>query len=346
MNSNSLTSRRWQNFQANKRGFYSLWIFLGIFLTCLLAELIANDKPILLYHRNQLYSPVFFQYSEAELGGVFKTEADFKDPYVLDLIRSSEGWMLWPPVDYSFDTIDLDIGRPVPSPPSARHWLGTDDSGKDTLARLIYGLRVSILFGLLLTFFASLIGLAIGAAQGYLGGLVDLLGQRFIEIWQGLPMLFLLIILASVVEPNFYWLLIIMILFGWMPLVPLVRAEFLRARNFEYVRAARALGLTDIAIVRRHVLPNAMVATLTFLPFLLSGSITTLTALDFLGFGLPPGSASLGELLAQGKANFQAPWLGLTGFVALAVVLSLLIFLGEAVRDAFDPRKAVDAAQI
>jgi microcin C transport system permease protein len=269
---------------------------------------------------------------------VFPTETVYRDPVVTKLIEA-RGWMLWPLIRFSHDTINYDLPAPAPAPPSPVNWLGTDDQGRDLLARLIYGFRVSVLFGLTLTLASSVIGVAAGALQGYFGGLVDLLCQRAIEIWSGLPVLYLLIILASVVEPTFWWLLGLMLLFSWMALVGVVRAEFLRARNFDYVRAARALGVRSPVIIVRHVLPNAMVATLTFLPFILNGSITTLTSLDFLGFGLPPGSASLGEILAQGKANLQAPWLGLTGFFVLAVMLSLLVFIGEAVRDAFDPRK-------
>jgi microcin C transport system permease protein len=337
-----LARRRWANFRANRRGYVSLWIFVGLFTVCLFAELIANDRPIVIVNDGRLQFPVIAMYTEADLGGVLETEADFLDPFVQALIEESGGWMLWPPIRFKYDTIDIHIGRPVPAPPSTRHLLGTDDSARDTLARLIYGLRLSIVFGLMLTISASLIGVAVGALQGYFGGAVDLFGQRFVEIWQGLPILFILIILASVVDASFFWLLLILVVFGWMPLVSVVRAEFLRARNFDYVRAARSLGVSDVMIMRRHVLPNAMVATLTFLPFLLNGSITTLTALDFLGFGLPPGSPSLGDLLAQGRSNIQAPWLGLTGFVALAITLTLLIFIGEAVRDAFDPRRAIE----
>jgi len=249
--------------------------------------------------------------------------------------------MIWPMIRYSFDTINYDLPVPAPAPPSRENLLGTDDQGRDVLARVIYGFRISVLFGLTLTLFSSVIGIAAGGVQGFLGGWVDLIAQRFIEIWSGLPILYLLIILASIVEPSFWWLLGLMLLFSWMSLVGVVRAEVLRARNFDYVRAASALGVGKWTVLMRHVLPNAMVATLTFLPFILNSSITTLTSLDFLGFGLPPGSASLGELLAQGKSNLQAPWLGLSGFLVLSVMLSLLIFIGEAARDAFDPRKAI-----
>ena len=333
-----LTRRRLRNFRRNRRGFWSLWLFLALFGVSLIAELIANDRPLLVRYDGGWYAPVLRPYPETAFGGTFPTEAVYRDPAVQRLIEA-KGWMWWPLVPYRYDTIDYAVTGTVPSRPSRVHWLGTDDVGRDVLARLIYGFRVSVLFGLALTLLSSVIGVAAGAVQGYFGGWVDLLFQRFIEIWSGLPVLFLLIILASVVEPNVWWLLGLMLLFSWMALVSVVRAEFLRARNFDYVRAARALGVGTTEIMRRHVLPNAMVATLTFLPFILSGSITTLTSLDFLGFGLPPGSASLGELLNQGKANLQAPWLGIAGFLVLAVMLSLLIFIGEAVRDAFDPRK-------
>jgi microcin C transport system permease protein len=334
-----LTRRRLRNFRANRRGFWSLWIFLALFGASLFAELIANDKPLLIRYQGAFYFPVAMSYSETVFGGEFPTEADYHDPFVIGKIRAS-GWMVWPLVPFSYQTVNRELSVPAPAPPSAQDWLGTDDQGRDVLARLIYGFRISVLFGLTLTLFSSLIGVAAGAVQGFFGGLTDLLMQRFIEVWSGLPVLYMLIILASLVEPTFWWLLGLMLLFSWMQLVGLVRAEFLRARNFDYVRAARALGVSTPLIIVRHVLPNAMVATITMLPFVLNGSITTLTALDFLGFGLPPGSPSLGELLAQGKANLQAPWLGITGFLVLAVMLSLLIFVGEAVRDAFDPRKS------
>jgi microcin C transport system permease protein len=333
-----LTRRRLRNFRANRRGFWSLWIFLLLFGISIFAEVIANDRPLLVRFDGAYYFPILKTYPETTFGGVFETEADYRDPYVEKLI-DARGYMIWPLIPYSYNTINYDLPVPAPAPPSADNWLGTDDQGRDVVARLIYGFRISVLFGLTLTFFSSIVGVAAGAVQGYFGGLTDLLFQRFIEIWSGLPMLFLLIILASVVEPNFWWLLGLMLLFSWMSLVGVVRAEFLRARNFEYVRAARALGVGNFVIILRHVLPNAMVAALTFLPFVLNGSITTLTSLDFLGFGLPPGSPSLGEMLAQGKANLFAPWLGFTAFAVLAVMLSLLIFIGEAVRDAFDPRK-------
>ena len=333
-----LTVRRLQNFCANRRGFWSLCFFLAIFILTLFAEFIANDRPFFVKYDGNYYSPVFVDYAETTFGGDFPTTTDFRDPFIKKQIES-KGWMVWPPIRYSFDTINYELPVPAPAPPSAENWLGTDDQGRDVAARLIYGFRISVLFGLILTAFSSVIGVAAGAVQGYFGGVIDLLFQRFMEIWQGLPTLFLLIILASIVEPNFWWLLGLLLLFSWTSLVGVVRAEFLRARNLDYVRAAHALGVSNTVIMFKHILPNAMVATLTFLPFILSGSVITLTALDFLGFGLPPGSPSLGELLNQGKANLQAPWLGLTTFFVLSIMLSLLIFIGEAVRDAFDPRK-------
>jgi len=340
LNLSPINQRRWESFKANRRGLWSLRIFLVMFLVTLCAEFIANDKPLILRYDGSLYTPVFFSYPETAFGGDFETEADYRDPYVKKLIED-KGWILWPPIKYSYNTINLDLTVSAPAPPSGENWLGTDDQGRDVLARLIYGFRISVLFGLSLTIFSSLIGIAAGAVQGYFGGWTDLLFQRFIEIWTSVPSLYLLIIIASVIEPGFWILLGILLLFSWVSLVGVVRAEFLRARNFEYVLAARALGVGTFTLMYRHLLPNAMVATLTFLPFLLNASITTLTSLDFLGFGLPPGSPSLGELLAQGKANLQAPWLGLTGFFTIAFMLSLLIFIGEAVRDAFDPRNTI-----
>lgn len=333
-----INQRRIRNFKANKRGYWSALILVPIFLVSLFAELIANDKPLFIWYDGAPHFPVVFTYSETEFGGEFELEADYKDPFIIEIIEE-KGWILNPPIPFSYTTIDFDLETPAPSPPDARHWLGTDDQARDVLARVIYGFRISVLFGLTLTIISSIIGVAAGAVQGYFGGLTDLLFQRFIEIWSGLPILYLLIIMASVITPGFFPLLALMLLFSWMGLVGVVRAEFLRARNFDYVRAARALGATNTTIMFRHVLPNAMVATITFMPFILSGSVTTLTALDFLGFGLPPGSPSLGELLAQGKSNLQAPWLALTGFTVIAIMLSLLVFIGEAVRDAFDPRK-------
>jgi len=332
-----LTRRRLQNFKSNRRGYYSFWIFICLLVVTMPAEFIANDKPLLLRYKGEFYFPVFIEYPESVFGG-FLAKTDYRDPFIDEEINAN-GWIIWPPLRYSYQTINKNPPTPAPSPPSRENLLGTDDQSRDVLARVIYGFRISVLFGVILTVFSSLVGIIAGAVQGYFGGWIDLICQRIIEIWGGLPMLYVLIILASVFEPNFWLLLIILLLFNWRMLTAVVRAEFLRARNFDYVNSARALGVNDLSIMLRHVLPNAMVATLTFLPFLLNGSITMLTALDFLGFGLPPGSPSLGELLSQGKANLQAPWLGITGFFVLATTLSLLIFIGEAVRDAFDPKK-------
>lgn len=333
---NPLNQARWLRFKANKRGFWSMWIFSALFVLSLFAEIIANDKPLLVEYDSQWYFPIATQYAETEFGGEFETEADYTDPYVIELIED-KGYIVWPLIRFSYDTINFNIGGAVPSPPDDVNWLGTDDKGRDVLARVIYGFRISVLFGFVLTIVSSVIGVAVGATQGYYGGWLDLFGQRFIEVWSGMPTLFLLIILSSFVEPNFWWLLGIMVAFSWMSLVGIVRAEFLRCRNFDYVRAAQAMGVDDKRIMLRHMLPNAMVASLTMMPFILSGSVTTLTSLDFLGFGLPAGSPSLGELLAQGKANLQAPWLGFSAFFVLSLMLTLLVFIGEAVRDAFDP---------
>lgn len=333
-----LTLRRWRVFRANKRGFWSLVIFLLLFASTLFAELLANDKPILVYYDGSVYTPVVKVYPETVFGGTFTTEANYSDPYVQQLI-DAKGWTLWPPIPFSYDTIIANPPGPAPTSPDDRNWLGTDDQARDVLARVIHGFRVSVLFGLMLTIVSTIVGVLAGAVQGFYGGWVDLSFQRFLEIWSGLPFLYVLLILSSVIEPGFWTLLGIMLLVSWTWPVGVVRAEFLRARNFEYVRAAKAMGMSDWRIMTKHVLPNALVATLTFLPFTLSGSVTTLTALDFLGLGLPPGSPSLGELLQQGKENLQAPWLGITGFVVVGGLLILLIFVGEAVRDAFDPRK-------
>ena len=334
-----LTQRRLANFKANRRGFYAFWVFLILFFLAMGAEFIANDKPLVLVVNGEIYAPIFKTYPETVFGGEFETEARYREPYMKNLIAEKGGWMVWPLVPFSYNTINYNLNVPAPSPPSRENWFGTDDQGRDVLARMIYGFRISVLFGLTLTLFSSIIGVCAGAVQGYFGGMTDLIMQRFMEIWGGMPVLYLLIIMASLVQPNFWWLLTLMLLFSWMSLVNVVRAEFLRARNLDYVRAAKALGAGDIMIMFKHVLPNAMVATLTFLPFVLNHSITTLTALDFLGFGLPPGSPSLGELLNQGKNNLQAPWLGISAFCILAIMLTLLIFIGEAVRDAFDSRK-------
>ena len=358
-----INERRLANFRANRRGYWSFWIFMVLFLLCLFAEFIANDKPILVSYKGEILMPVFKDYPEEKFGG-FLAKTDYRDPVIAKEI-ADHGWALWPLVRFGSSTINLDLPTAAPSAPTwmlkeeqcktvavrktgredagcrdlEKNWLGTDDGGRDVLARIIYGFRISVLFGLLLAAISSVIGILAGAIQGYFGGRIDLYFQRFIEIWSAIPSLYLLMILSNFFQPSFFTLLGILLLFSWVALVHVVRAEFLRARNFDYVRAAKALGLSDATIMVKHVLPNAMVATLTFLPFILNGSITTLTSLDFLGFGLPPGSPSLGELLLQGKSNIAAPWLGLTGFAVIAIMLSLLIFIGEAVRDAFDPRK-------
>lgn len=333
---NPLVRRKWRNFRRNRRGYWSLWIFLTLFFISLFAEFIANEKPLLVFYKGAPYFPVIREYSETTFGGDFETEADYNDDFLRELIEK-EGWMLWPPVKFSHHSINMKLER-FPAPPSLENPLGTDDQGRDILARLIYGYRISIIFGLILTAIGSVVGITVGAVQGYYGGWIDLLGQRFMEIWSGLPMLYLLIILSSFVVPNFWWLLGLMLLFSWMSLVGVVRAEFLRCRNLEYVKAAKSLGVGDRQIMFRHILPNAFTASLTLLPFILNGAISTLTSLDFLGFGLPVGSPSLGELLSQGKANLHAPWIGLSAFFLLSIMLSLLVFIGEAVRDAFDPR--------
>jgi microcin C transport system permease protein len=335
-----LTQRRLANFRGNRRGYISMWIFLALFILSLFAEFIANDKPILVKYDGGYYMPIFNSYPETTFGGDFPTEADYNDPVLLRLV-SEKGWMIRPPIPWHHSSVNYTLRRPAPSPPDKINLLGTDDQARDLLARLIYGFRISVLFGLLLTLTSSVIGIAAGAVQGYFGGWVDLGFQRFMEIWSGIPRLYVLIILASFIEPSFWLLLGILLLFHWMSLVNVVRAEFLRGRQLDYVRAAKALGVGNVVIMFRHVLPNAMVAALTLLPFVLNSSITALTSLDFLGLGLPPGSASLGEILAQGKANLQAPWIGISSFCVLAVMLSLLIFIGEAVRDAFDPRRTL-----
>ena len=359
-----LQRRRWEVFKLNRRGFWSLWLFLILFGISLGSEFIANDKPILVKYDGQLYWPIFKAYPETAFGGIFETEAEYRDPAVKEMIAKSGGWVLWPPIRFSYNTQNKTPPMAFPVKPTWMltdedcklavergfhpcdanlewNWLGTDDQGRDVIAHVLYGFRLSVLFGLTLTLFASIIGVAAGAFQGYFGGWTDLLFQRFIEIWTSVPTLYLLIIIAAVITPGFWILLGIQLAFAWVALVGVVRAEFLRARNLEYVTAARALGLSNGKIIFRHLLPNAMVATLTFVPFILNGSITTLTSLDFLGFGLPPGSPSLGELLQQGKDNLQAPWLALTAFFVIAIMLSLLIFIGEAVRDALDPRKTL-----
>ena len=357
-----LNKRRWENFKANRRGYWSLWIFLVLFVLSLFAEFIANDRPIIASYQGEILFPVVVDYPEEKFGG-FYAQTDYRDPFIADEIETN-GWMIWPPIRYNYQTVNREIPEGSPAKPSWMYetetrcglypegvddpqcrlgnwnWLGTDNQGRDVLARSIYGFRISVLFGLILTLFSAVVGVAAGAVQGYYGGWVDLLFQRFIEIWTSIPVLYLLLIIAAVLPPGFWILLGIMLLFSWVAFVGVVRAEFLRARNFEYVNAARALGVGNRTIMWRHLLPNAMVATLTFLPFILNGSITTLTSLDFLGFGLPPGSPSLGELLSQGKQYPGSPWLGLSGFAVISIMLSLLIFIGEATRDAFDPRKA------
>jgi len=335
---NPVWARQWQAFRSNRRGYWSLWIFLFLFILSLGAEFIANDKPLLVKYDGELYTPVFTAYPETTFGGFFESEANYRDPVVEDLIEE-KGWILWPPIRYSYNTINYNLSEPAPAPPSSENWLGTDDQGRDVVAGLIYGFRISVLFGLMLTLFSSIVGIIIGAIQGYYGGWLDLAGQRFLEIWSSMPILFLIIIISSFVVPSFWTLLVIMLLFSWMTLVDLVRAEFLRCRNMDYVRAAHAMGVRTPVIMFRHMLPNAMVATITFLPFILNSAVVTLTSLDFIGFGLPPDAPSLGRLVGQGKANLHAPWLGISVFATLTVMLTLLVFIGEAVRDAFDTRK-------
>ncbi|MGI9523137.1 MAG: ABC transporter permease [Hyphomicrobiaceae bacterium] len=363
-----ISRRRWENFKANRRGYWSLWLFLLLFITTLFAEFIANDKPILVSYKGEILLPVLVDYPEEKFGG-FLAVTDYKDPFTRNEIENN-GWMLWPPIRHSYSSINTDyptrrsisgacLGFPSPPPWASNsemcevpadqlaryeawgntNWLGTDDQGRDVAARIIYGFRISVLFGLILTVLASIIGILVGALQGFFGGLTDLIGQRFLEIWSSMPYLYILIIVSSVLIPGFWTLLLVMLAFSWTSLVGVVRAEFLRGRNFEYITAARALGLSNAKIMFKHLLPNAMVATLTFLPFQLTGAITALTALDFLGLGMPPGSPSLGELLKQGKDNLQAPWLALAAFFSVAALLSLLVFIGESVRDALDPRK-------
>ena len=334
----AIAQRRVLQFKRNRRAYVSLWLFLIFFFVSLGAEVIANDKPLAVHYDGHWYFPVAKSYPETAFGGEFETEADYRDAFVAKLI-TDKGWMIWPVIHYSYQTINSDTTEHFPAPPSRENWLGTDGQGRDVVARLIYGFRLSVLFGLTLTILGSFVGILVGAMEGYLGGLFDLLSQRFIEIWSGMPVFFLLIIMSTVITPGFFTLLGLMLLFSWMTLVDVVRAEFLKARNLDYIRAARALGLSTPVIMFKHALPNAMVATLSMMPFVMTGSISTLTGLDFLGLGMPPGSPSLGELLSQGKNNLQAPWLGITAFMSLAVTLSLLTFIGEGVRDAFDPRK-------
>ncbi|MDE2580903.1 MAG: ABC transporter permease [Rhodospirillales bacterium] len=337
-----LTRRRLAAFRAHRRGYWSFWIFLVLFGLSLGAEFIANDRPLLIHYDGRWYVPVLHDYAETTFGPQFlPTEADYTMPAVRRAIRA-HGWMVWPAIPYSYDTIARNVGQPSPAPPSWQHLLGTDDEARDVLARVIYGFRTSVLFGFVLTAVSSVIGIAAGALQGFYGGLVDLFGQRFTEVWNGMPQLYLLLILSSIITPGFWVLLGFLLLFSWMTLTGVVRAEFLRGRSLEYVRAARALGVSDPMVMLRHILPNATIATLTYLPFILSGSVTALASLDFLGFGLPPGAPSLGELVSQGRDNLQDPWLGFTAFFVLGGLLTLLVFIGEAVRAAFDPRRIVE----
>ena len=357
-----INQRRWANFRANRRGWWSLWIFLACFVLTLGSEFIANDRPIVVSYEGELLFPAFVDYPEARFGGFLGTP-DYRGDFMAEQIAAN-GWAIWPPIHFSYGTVDGYQPGSGATPPSwllsrdqicsryplgvddpnctwhNYHFLGTDAQAHDVLARLLYGLRISILFGFTLTILSSIVGLFAGAVQGYFGGWLDLIAQRLIEIWTAIPALYLLLIVSSVIAPSFWVLLGILLLFSWVSLVGIVRAEFLRGRNFEYIAAARALGVSNFTIMWRHLLPNAMVATLTFMPFILSGSVVTLTSLDLLGLGLEPGTPSLGDLLFQGKENLQAPWLGLTGFFAIAILMTLLVFIGEAVRDAFDPRKA------
>jgi microcin C transport system permease protein len=367
MRLNPLQRRRLANFRANRRALWSLWIFLFLFVVTLCAEFVANDKPLLVNYRGTFYTPIFTFHSEVEFGGEFQTEAEYNAPEVICLIRTggveaclddpdgimaevesdgtadgqaidAPGWIVWPPIPYAYDTINYGVTT-APSPPDRHHWLGTDDQTRDVVARVIYGFRISVLFALVVAVISSAIGIAAGAVQGYFGGWVDLTFQRIVEIWSNMPSLYIIIILSAIFTMNFWLLTLLIAFFSWTSLVGVVRAEFLRARNFEYVRAARALGVGDWTIMFRHLLPNAMVATLTLLPFIITGAIGGLAALDFLGLGLPPSYPSLGELALQGKNRLNAPWLGFSAFFTFAIMLSLLVFIFEGVRDAFDPRK-------
>lgn len=333
-----LNQRRISSFTKNKRAYYSLWIFLIVFTISLISELIANDKPLVLKYQGELYFPIVKTYNETDFGGDFPTSADYKDPYIINNINNN-GWMLMPLIPFSFNTVDYDLSKPTPTSPSKRHWLGTDDEGRDIMVRILYGIRLSVVFAFLLTILSSIIGISIGAIQGYFGGKIDIVLQRFLEIWESLPQLFVLIIVASLFYPTFLSLLVILLFFSWTNLVSVVRAEFLRTRNFEFVKAAKALGVSNLRIMYKHILPNAVIATITFVPFLLSEAIVSLTALDFLGLGLSHDYPSLGDLVRQGKDNLQAPWIGISIFLVLSSLLTLLIFIGEGVRDAFDARK-------
>lgn len=333
-----IRQQQFNRFKNNKLGFYSLMIFGVVFCACLSVNFIANDKPLVVKYQSSYYFPVLKSYPETTFGGVFETETEYKDPVLQDLIQKN-GYMIMPIIEFADQTPSLDRVEAFPAPPNAQNWLGTDDNGRDVLARLLYGLRISLLFGLALTLVGSLIGIIVGAVQGYYGGKIDLIGQRFMEVWGGMPQLFMIIILVSLFSPSIVVLFAMMLLFGWMGLVGLVRAEFLKARNFDYVRSARAMGVSDSNIMVRHILPNALASSLSQLPFILTANVVSLTALDFLGYGLPAGSPSLGELMSQAKNNLDAPWLALSAFFSLTIILSLLIFIGEALRDAFDPRQ-------
>lgn len=337
MRTTPLNRRRWENFRRNRRGYWSAILFLVVFVLSLFAELIANDKPLMISYEGSLKFPVLFVYTDEEFGGFLPTEADYREEFFQEALAEGGGWAVWPLIPYDYKTSKAE--GPFPQAPSADNWLGTDDQGRDVMARVIYGYRLSVLFGIMLTLMSSVLGVCAGALQGFYGGWLDMISQRVIEIWEGMPFFFIILIFSAVFIPGFWTLLLILLVFSWTSLVAVVRAEFLRARNFDYVRAARALGVGDTVIMFKHLLPNAMVATITFMPFILTGAITSLTALDLLGLGLPPGSASLGEVLKQGKSNLQAPWLGITGFVVISFMLTLVVFIAEAVRDAFDPRK-------
>lgn len=333
-------SRKWNRFRRNKRGYFSLILFALFFGISLVAEVVSNDKPLVIRYDGSYYFPILFSYPETIFGGDFDTEADYRDPYVIELINSEDNIIIFPPNRHSFNTINQNIDGPVPSPPSSENFLGTDDRGRDVLARLIYGFRISVLFGLALTLIGTVVGIVAGAVQGYFGGRVDLFSQRIIEIWGAMPELYLLIIFASIFKPSITLLLILLSLFSWMGLSDYVRAEFLRGRNLDYVKAARALGVSNGMIMLRHLLPNGLTPVVTFLPFRISAAILALTSLDFLGLGVPPSTPSLGELLSQGKSNIEAWWLSLSAFGVLVGMLVLLIFIGEALRETFDPRKS------
>ncbi len=333
-----LMQRRIQRFKQHQFGYVSLWIFIFVLIISMFANLIANDRPLLLSYKDHLYTPIFKQYPETTFGGTFETETDYRDPVVKQLI-SKEGWMLWPPIPFSDQSPNLDLNVSVPSAPSSQNWLGTDDQGRDVSARILYGLRVSILFGIALTFAGTLLAILVGAVQGYFGGLIDLIGQRLVEVWGGMPQLFLTMILVSMFSPSVYWLFAIMLLFGWMSLVSLVRAEFLRARHLDYVRAAQGMGIGPFKIIFKHILPNVFSSSLSQIPFILTANITALSTLDFLGYGLPLGSPSLGELFTQARNNLDSPWLALSAFFTFLILLTILVFIGEAARDAFDPKR-------